>query len=71
MIGLRLFLPESWTSDPARLERAKVPDDRRGCRTKPEIAQAEIDRVQEAAVRFGCVLMRTHCASPSPPAALR
>jgi SRSO17 transposase len=56
MIGLRLFLPESWTSDPARLERARVPDDRRKYRTKPEIALGEIDRVREAGVRFGCVL---------------
>lgn len=56
MIGLRLFLPESWTSDPARLERARVPDDRREYRTKPEIALTEIDRVREAGVRFGCVL---------------
>jgi SRSO17 transposase len=56
MVGLRLFLPESWTSDAARLDRAGVPDDRRAYRTKPEIALAEIDRVRAAGVRFGCVL---------------
>jgi len=56
MIGLRLFLPESWTSDVARLERAAVPADCRVYRTKPEIALAEIDRVRTAGVRFGCVL---------------
>jgi SRSO17 transposase len=56
MIGLRLFLPESWTSDSSRLERAGVPDDHRVYRTKPEIALAEIDRVRAAGVRFGCVL---------------
>lgn len=56
MVGLRLFLPESWTSDPARLAAARVPDDRREYRTKPEIALEEIDRVREAGVRFGGVL---------------
>jgi SRSO17 transposase len=56
MVGLRLFLPENWTSDPARLERAGVPDDHRAYRTKPEIALAEIDRVRAAGARFGCVL---------------
>jgi SRSO17 transposase len=56
MVALRLFLPESWTSDPARLDRAGVPDDHRAYRTKPEIALAEIDRVRAAGVRFGCVL---------------
>lgn len=56
MVGLRLFLPESWTSDPARLDRAGVPDERRAYRTKPEIALAEIDRIRAAGVRFGCVL---------------
>lgn len=55
-VGLRLFLPESWTSDPARLAAARVPDDRREYRTKPEIALEEIDRVREAGVRFGGVL---------------
>lgn len=56
MVGLRLFLPESWTGDPARLDRAGVPEDHRAYRTKPEIALAEIDRVRAAGVRFGCVL---------------
>ncbi len=56
MVGLRLFLPESWTSDPARLDRAKVPEERRAYRTKPEIALDEIDRVRGSGVRFGCVL---------------
>lgn len=56
MIALRLFLPESWTSDPARLKRAGVPVEHRAARTKPEIALAEIDRVLAAGVRFGCVL---------------
>lgn len=56
MIGLRLFLPESWTSDTARLERVGVPAECRAYRTKPEIALAEIDRVRAAGVSFGCVL---------------
>jgi len=56
MIGLRLFLPESWTSDPNRLARAGVPEDRQAYRTKPEIALSEIDRARSAGVRFGCVL---------------
>src|SRR6187401_1437140 len=56
MVALRLFVPESWTSNPARLERAGVPADYRTARTKPEIALAEIDRAIAAGVRFGCVL---------------
>jgi SRSO17 transposase len=56
MLALRLFLPESWTSKRARLERAGVPAEYRTARTKPEMALAEIDRVIAAGVRFGCVL---------------
>src|ERR1700740_634282 len=56
MLALRLFLPESWTSDRARLKRAGVPAEYRTARTKPEMALAEIDRVIAAGVRFGCVL---------------
>src|SRR5882757_9928688 len=43
MVGLRLFLPESWTEDPERMARARVPKDRQTALTKPEIAIEEID----------------------------
>ena len=56
MLALRLFLPESWTSNQARLKRAGVPAEYRMARTKPEMALAEIDRVIADGVRFGCVL---------------
>ena len=56
MLALRLFLPESWTSNQARLERAGVPAEYRTAQTKPQMALAEIDRVIAAGVRFGCVL---------------
>ncbi|OBX17941.1 transposase [Erythrobacter sp. QSSC1-22B] len=56
MVGLRLFLPGIWTSDPTRLDDAGVPLDCWDYRTKPEIALAEIDRVRSAGARFGCVL---------------
>jgi SRSO17 transposase len=56
MVGLRLFLPQSWTSDPVRMTRARVPPERQAAKTKPQIALEEIDRVRAAGVHFGCVL---------------
>ena len=50
MLALRLFLPESWTSKRARLERAGVPAEYRTARTKPEMALSEIDRAIAAGV---------------------
>jgi len=58
MIGLRLFLPDSWTRDGERMKKARVPEDWRTARTKPEIALAEIDRIRAAGVRFATVLRR-------------
>jgi SRSO17 transposase len=55
-IALRLFLPESWTNDPERMQRAGVPELFQAPRTKPEIAVSELDRIIAAGVRFGCVL---------------
>jgi SRSO17 transposase len=55
-VGLRLFLPESWTSDPLRMTRAGVPEQFRRPRSKPEMALDEIDRLMAAGMRFGAVL---------------
>jgi SRSO17 transposase len=55
-VGLRLFLPESWTGDTARMDRAGVPEAWRVPRTKPEIALGEIDRLIAAGVFFATVL---------------
>jgi SRSO17 transposase len=55
-VGLRLFLPEKWTDDPARCEAAGVPGVEAVARSKGEIALAELDRLIAAGVRFGVVL---------------
>jgi SRSO17 transposase len=56
MVGLRLFLPETWTDDPERMTRAGVPKERQVALTKPEIAIEEVDRIVASGARFGCVL---------------
>ncbi len=56
MVGLRLFLPDEWSSDVDRCVQAGVPD---GCmvpKSKGQIALDELDRVQAAGARFGTVL---------------
>ena len=54
-IGLRLFLPNSWTNDRKRCQRAGVPETE-GYREKWRIALDELDRVIAAGVQFGDVL---------------
>jgi SRSO17 transposase len=55
-VGLRLFLPAEWTSEPERCAAAGVPDALRVAQSKPAIALAEIDRLVAAGLHFGCVL---------------
>jgi SRSO17 transposase len=55
-LGLRLFLPQEWTDDPARCAAAGVPDEAVIARSKGAIALAEVDRLRVAGVRFGLVL---------------
>ena len=58
MVGLRLFLPENWMSDPTRMSPARATVDRQVARSKPEI-----DGVRNAGVQFECVLSTTSTAS--------
>src|SRR3982750_1658310 len=55
-VGLRLFLPAEWTSQPERRAAAGVPEAARVAQSQPAIALAEIDRLVAAGLRFGCVL---------------
>src|SRR5205823_13708891 len=44
--ALRLYLPQSWTASPERLERAGVPEQYRPARTKGQIALELLDQVR-------------------------
>src|SRR5438045_8996896 len=55
MLAVRLFLPESWSDNRPRLDRAGVPAEYRTARTKPAVAAVEVDRAIAAGVRFGSV----------------
>jgi SRSO17 transposase len=71
-IDRELYLPQSWTSDPARLKAAKVPPDRVFL-TKPQLAARMVDRAVEAGTQFLAVVfdsgygkdeaLRTHLSS--------
>ena len=65
-VGLRLFLPESWTSAPDRMKRAGVPAELQIAKTKPEIAVEEIDRIRTGGVRFGTVLADAGYGNSAP-----
>ena len=47
-LAMRLFLPESWLKDPARLDKAGVPADQRRALSKGEIALELLDLVRGA-----------------------
>jgi SRSO17 transposase len=45
-LAMRLYLPESWTDDPGRLEKAGVPEEHRQAKTKGQIALELLDQVR-------------------------
>jgi SRSO17 transposase len=49
MIDRELYLPESWTDDPARCRAARVPEQVQ-FRTKPELARVMLERALDAGV---------------------
>ena len=68
-LGLRLFLPDEWASDPDRCAEAGVPEEHRRALAKTEIALEEIDRLAAAGVRFGRALADAATAW-APPSAM-
>ena len=55
-MALRLYLPKIWCQDRRRCDKAGVPADCRGFRSKGAIALDEIDRLRAAGVRFGAAV---------------
>src|ERR1700726_4758528 len=53
-VATRLYLPKEWACDPARREKAKVPEDI-ALQTKPEIALALLDHAKELGIRHAAV----------------
>lgn len=51
----RLFLPEAWTQDPKRLDKAKVPQDWREYQSKHDQALDMISHAKELGLKFGWV----------------
>ena len=47
LVDKRLYLPESWTSDKDRCAAAGVPEERRGYRSKTELALEMLERAVE------------------------
>jgi SRSO17 transposase len=54
-VATRLYLPQEWAFDPARREKAKVPEDI-AFQTKPEIALDLLDQADAWGVRYACVV---------------
>ena len=51
MIDTRLYLPEAWTSDPARCRKAGIPSDKMNFQTKPELALEMVRAARKSGVR--------------------
>ena len=57
LIDYRLYLPAGWTEDVKRLNRAKVPQDQREFKTKPELAWEIIETAKANQLEFSWVGM--------------
>ena len=65
-LDLRLYLPESWLGDAARLDRAGVPGPERRPLTKGQIALELLDRVRAEGLPGGVVIADAGCGVSGP-----
>jgi SRSO17 transposase len=52
LIDYRLFLPEAWAEDEPRCEKAKIPEEERKHRTKPELSLEIVKEARRRGVQF-------------------
>lgn len=55
LVDTRLYLPEEWTEDAKRCDQAKIPEDKREFKTKPQLAWEMIESAQSNCLRFSWV----------------
>ena len=55
LVDFRLFLPESWTEDSARCDKAKIPEDQRKYKAKWELALEMVAGARANGMSFGWV----------------
>jgi len=60
LIDRRLYLPAEWTNDPKRCERAGIPMEARGLRTKAELGLEMILKAKKRGIPFELVGMDAH-----------
>jgi DDE superfamily endonuclease len=65
LVDRELYLPQGWTSDPARCHEAGIPADR-AFATKPELARAMLERVHTAGLPAAWVTGDTVYGSSRP-----
>ena len=55
LIDAHLFLPQEWTDDPDRCEKARVPREKQNPRTKIEIALELVNRARDNGINYGWI----------------
>lgn len=55
LVNARLYLPKAWTEDKARCQKAGIPSDERGYKTKPQLASEMIRECVANGIKFGWV----------------
>ena len=55
LVDTRLYLPKEWTEEAKRCEQAKIPEDKREFKTKPQLAWEMIEAARSNGLRFGWV----------------